>query len=68
MQKHEIIQKWRSGLSKNKLAMIYQREYNQHIRLVRTNFRHRYDGKFITNYEALAHIENIIYQYLRQSK
>ncbi len=60
----EIIQKWKTGLSKNNLAKIYKREYNMQIRNIRATPRHRHDGKFITNYESLAHIERVIYRYL----
>ena len=66
MKEEEIIQKWKSGLSKNKLAEIYRREFNQQIRMIRSNVRHRHDGKFITNYESLAHIESVIYKYLKK--
>lgn len=61
MTDKEIIQKWKQGLSKNNLAKIYRREYNMQIR----NIRHRHDGKFLTNYEALAHVEAVIYKYLK---
>ena len=66
MKEQEIIQKWRAGLSKNKLAEIYRREFNRQIRIIRSNVRHRHDGKFITNYESLAHIESVIYKYLKK--
>lgn len=68
MTDKEIIQKWKSGLSKNKLSEIYRREYNQQIRIIRSSVRHRHDGKFITKYESLAHIEIVIYKYLRKEK
>lgn len=64
----EIIKKWKQGLSKNNLAKIYKREYNMHIRNIRASLRHRYDGRFLTNYEALAHVEAVIYRYLKESK
>ena len=64
MTDKEILQKWKSGLSKNKLAEIYKREYNQHIRIIRSSVRHRHDGKIITNYEALRKVEQVIYRYL----
>ena len=66
VKEEEIIQKWRAGLSKNKLAEIYRREFNRQIRIIRSNVRHRHDGKFITNYESLAHIESVIYKYLKK--
>ena len=65
MNNNEIIEKWRKGLSKHKLAEIYRRQFNQQIRIIRSSTRHRHDGKFITNYESLAHVEKIIYGYLK---
>ena len=65
MNNNEIIEKWRKGLSKHKLAEIYRRQFNQQISIIRSSTRHRHDGKFITNYESLAHIEKIIYEYLK---
>lgn len=64
----EIIQKWKAGLSKNNLAKIYKKEYNMQIRNIRASVRHRHSGKFLTNYEALAHVEAVIYRYLKESK
>lgn len=68
MTNKEIIQKWKQGLSKNNLAKIYKREYNIQIRNIRASVRHRHSGKFLTNYEALAHVEAVIYRYLKESK
>lgn len=65
MTDKEIIEKWKAGLSKNKLAEIYRREYNQQIKIIRSTVRHRHDGTFISNYEALAKVERVIYRYLR---
>lgn len=65
MTNKEIIQKWKAGLSKNNLAKIYKREYNMQIRNIRASVRHRHSGKFLTNYEALAHVEAVIYKYLK---
>lgn len=62
MKDEEIIKLWRSGLDKIKLAEIYKRSYNQNIKLIRASTRHRHDGTFITNYEALAVIERVIYK------
>lgn len=66
MTNKEIIEKWQQGLSKNKLAEIYRREYNQQIKIIRASIRHRHDGTFISNYEALAKVENVIYRYLKE--
>lgn len=66
MTDKEIIDKWKAGLSKNKLALIYKRQYNQEIRIIRAEVRHRHDGRCISNYEALAYVERVIYEYLRR--
>lgn len=68
MTDKEIIDKWKSGLSKNKLALIYKRQYNQQIRIIRAEVRNRHSGKFITSYEALAYVERVIYKYLKEEK
>jgi hypothetical protein len=65
MTDKEVIEKWKAGLSKNKLAEIYRREYNQQIRIIRSTTRHRHDGRYISNYEALARVESVIYKYLK---
>lgn len=66
MQEKEIIQKWIEGLSKEQLAKIYKRQYNIEIRNIRAEVRNRHSGRFITNREALAYVEKIIYKYLKR--
>lgn len=68
MTDKEIIQKWKEGLSKNNLAKIYKREYNMQIRNIRATPRHRHDGEFLTNYEALSKVEEVIYRYLQERR
>ena len=68
MTDKEIIEKWQQGLSKNKLAEIYRREYNQQIKIIRSTVKHRHDGRYISNYEALAKVESVIYRYLKEGK
>lgn len=68
MQDKEIIEKWKAGLSKDKLAQIYKRQYNQQIKIIRSEVRNRHAGRFITNYEALAYVEKIIYKYIKGDK
>ena len=68
MTEREIIQKWKQGLSKDKLSKIYKREYNMQIKVIRSTVRHRHEGTFITNYEALKVVENVIYKYLNLKK
>lgn len=65
MQDKEIIQKWLKGLSKEQLAKQYKRQYNMQIKIIRAEVRNRHSGRFITQYEALAYIEKIIYKYLK---
>ena len=65
MNEKEIILKWQQGLSKNQLAKIYKREYNQTIKIVRTTVRHRHAGRFISNYEALRKVELTIYDFIK---
>ena len=62
----EIIKLWNQGLSKDKLALIYKRQYNQQIKIIRSSVRNRHSGRFISNYEALAYVEKIIYRYLKE--
>lgn len=66
MQDKEIIEKWKQGLSKDKLALIYKRQYNQQIKIIRSEVVNRQKGKFITSYEALNKIEKVIYEYLKR--
>ena len=68
MQDKEIIEKWKQGLSKEQLAKRYKRQYNMQIRNIRAEVRNRHSGKFITQYEALAYVEKIIYKYLKGEK
>ncbi len=66
MKENEIITKWKQGLSKNQLATMYRRQYNQEIKIIRSSVRHRHDGRYISNYEALAYVERVIYKYLKK--
>lgn len=68
MKEKEIIIKWKQGLSKNQLATMYKKQYNQEIKIIRSSVRHRHDGRYISNYEALAYVERVIYRYLKERK
>lgn len=68
MQEKYIIELWRSGLSKEQIAKQYKRQYNQQIKVIRSELRNRHSGKFITSYEALAYIERVIYEYLKRRR
>ena len=65
MTDKKIIELWKQGLTKNKLSEIYKREYNQQMKIIRSSIKHRHDGSFISNYEALAKVERVIYKYLK---
>ena len=66
MTEKQIINLWKKGLSKNKLAEIYKREFNEQIKTIRRSTKHRHDGRFITNYEGLNQVEKAIYKYLKK--
>lgn len=63
MKDEEIIKLWRSGLNKHQVAKQYMREYNQRIKIIRYDRRHRYE-RFMTKNEALAYVERVILEYL----
>jgi len=63
-----IINLWESGLTKNKVAQIYRRRNNEMIKLARLEMHNRHVGKFMTNYEALSVVENIIYKYIMNKR
>ena len=65
LSEEEIIKLWRQGLSKNKIAKVYQRSYNQQIKYIRLELVNRHFGRFISTNEALAVVENVIYRYLK---
>ncbi len=68
MTEKEVILKWKQGLSKNQLALIYKRQYNMEIKMIRLNMQNRHSGKFISNYEALQYIERIIYNEIMKNR
>lgn len=59
MNDEEILKLWKSGLNKNQVARRYMLAYNQRIKIIRYDRKHRHE-KFITYYEALARVERII--------
>lgn len=66
MREEEIIQLWQSGLSKNKVAEIYRRRYNETIKIIRLEMHNRHAGRLIGNYEALAVVERVIYRKIKK--
>lgn len=67
MKKDEIIKLWKKGLNKYQVAEYYRREYNQRVKIIRYDRKHRYE-KFMTKYEALRDVEKIILEYVRRYK
>ncbi|MBP3597565.1 MAG: hypothetical protein J6J60_09290 [Clostridia bacterium] len=59
MTDNELLKLWRAGLDKFQLAKVYKREYNERIKFIRLNPKHRYE-RFLTNYEALKYIEELL--------
>lgn len=68
MNEKEIIQLWRKGIDKHKLAEIYKRSYNQNVKLIRASVRHRHDSRFISSNEALYVVERVIYKNIMKGK
>lgn len=66
MNEEEILRIWKQGLNKNKVAKIYMRQYNQRIKIVRLDMKHRHE-KFMTYYEALARVERIILEEVKKN-
>lgn len=59
MTDKELLKLWRAGLDKFQLAKVYKREYNERIKFIRLNPKHRYE-RFLTTYEALRYIEELL--------
>ena len=68
MNENEVLKLWKSGLTKNKVAEIYKRRYNQKIKLIRLEVVNRHVGRLLSSYEALAIVEKIIYNELMKIK
>ena len=64
MRDDEIISLWKRGLNKYQVAKQYMREYNQRIKIIRYDMRHRHE-RFMTRQEALTYVERVILEYLR---
>ncbi len=65
MKDEQIIKLWKSGLNKYQVSTYYMREYNQRIKVIRYDRRHRYE-RFMTKYEALRYVERVILEYTRR--
>ena len=67
MNEEEILKLWQSGLNKNQVAKIYMRQFNQRIKIIRLDIKHRKE-RFMTYYEALARVERIILEEVKKCK
>lgn len=67
MTDKEIVLKWKQGLSKEILSKIYKREFNREIRIIRADPKHRHSGKYISSYDSLKKIEEVIYNFIKNS-
>lgn len=67
MSEEEILKMWYEGITRLKLAKIYQRRYNHNVQIIRLDMRNRY-VKFLTYREALNRVEKIILQEIKKLK
>ena len=67
MKDEQIIKLWQSGLNKYQVSKQYMREYNQRIKVIRYDRRHRHE-RFMTKYEALRYVEKVILEEIRRNK
>lgn len=65
MTEEEILNLWRSGITRLTLAKIYQRRYNQNIETIRLDIKNRH-VRFITYREALNKIEKILIEEVKR--
>jgi len=65
MCEEEILKLWKQGLSKHMVAKIYQRRYNQQMKLIRLDPKVK-DATFISKYDALHKIECVIMKELKK--
>ncbi len=65
MSEEQILQLWRSGYTKHKVAQIYKRIYNEQVKTVRLELRNRHAGKMISTYEALHKVEKVIWKEIK---
>ena len=66
MKDEELLKLWKQGLDKNILAKIYMKNYNNRIKIIRLDTKHR-NERFLTYFEALNKIENIILKEIKKN-
>lgn len=67
MNDQEILNLWKKGLNKNKVAQIYMRQQNQRIKIIRYDRKHRHE-KLMTYYEALYKVERVILKEIKKNE
>ena len=65
MTDEEIIKLWNEGITRLTLAKIYQRRYNQKVKIIRCDMKNRHT-RFITYREALNKVEKVILEYVKK--
>lgn len=65
MSEEEIISLWHQGITRLKLAKIYERRYNQNIEIIRFDMKNRH-VRFISYKEALNKVEKILMREVRK--
>lgn len=65
MTDEEIIKLWNEGITRLTLAKIYQRRYNQKVKIIRFDMKNRHT-RFITYREALNKVEKVILEYVKK--
>ena len=66
MKDEELLKLWKQGLDKDILAKIYMKNYNNRIKIIRLDIKHR-NERFLTYFEALNKIENIILKEIKKN-
>lgn len=65
MTDEEIIKLWNEGITRLTLAKIYQRRYNQKVKIIRFDMKNRHT-RFIIYREALNKVEKVILEYVKK--
>ncbi|MFR2534399.1 MAG: hypothetical protein ACLS95_04130 [Clostridia bacterium] len=68
MNEEKILQLWEKGFSKYKVARIYRQLYNEQVKLARLEYKDKYKGRLISNYEALAIVEASILKQVKKMR
>lgn len=50
MSEQEVLDLWKSGISKHKIANIYKQRFNQQVKVIRAEVVNKYKIRYISNY------------------